>query len=60
MRYFKAAYYRDRSGSEPVREFLVGLGRDARAALVRQIERFNMLSESMPHLPFPHSSQVAG
>ena len=29
-------------------------------ALDNQIDRLNMLTSTIPHLPFPHSSQVAG
>lgn len=36
-----------------------GLDAKRRAAL-RQIDRLNDLSDAMPHLPFPHSSQVVG
>lgn len=60
MSNFQAVFYRERSGKEPVRELVEGLDKDAQAALERQIERLNMLSEAVPHLPFPHSSQVAG
>jgi phage-related protein len=31
-----------------------------RAALLRQLDRLNDLSDRVPHLPFPHSSQVDG
>jgi phage-related protein len=57
---FQAVYYRASDGSEPVREFIDGLDVKPRAALLRQIDRLNLLSETVPHLPFPHSSQVAG
>lgn len=60
MSNFQAVYYRASNGSEPVREFIGGLDVKPRAALLRQIDRLNLLSETMPHLPFPHSSQVAG
>jgi phage-related protein len=43
-----------------VRDFIAGLDDEVQAALERQIERLNMLNEEMPHLPFPHSSQVDG
>jgi phage-related protein len=33
---------------------------DVRASLDNQIDRLNMLLESDPPLPFPHSSQVDG
>jgi phage-related protein len=57
---FQAVYYRDGNGVEPVREFIDGLGAKRRAALLRQIDRLNLLSDALPHLPFPHSSQIAG
>lgn len=49
-----------RDGSEPVREFVAGLDAKRRAALLRQLDRLNHLSDATPHLPFPHSSQVEG
>jgi len=57
---FQAVFYRDASGREPVREFLDSLDDDSRAAIEHQIGRLNLLSDAMPHLPFPHSSQVEG
>ena len=60
MTNLQAVYYRDASGGEPVREFIDALDEDAQAAVERQIGRLNLLSDAMPHLPFPHSSQVEG
>lgn len=60
MSTFQAVYFRGADGSEPVREFVAGLDPKARAALMRQIDRLNGLSDAVPHLPFPHSSQVEG
>lgn len=60
MRNLQAVYYRAPEGSEPVLEFIVGLDAKRQAALLRQLDRLNGLSDAMPHLPFPHSSQVAG
>jgi phage-related protein len=57
---FKAVYYRDRDGREPVRNFVDGLDDEAQAMIDNQIDRLNLLSDQMPHLPFPHSSQVDG
>jgi phage-related protein len=57
---FQAVYYRAPDGSEPVLEFIVGLDAKRQAALLRQLGRLNGLSDALPHLPFPHSSQVAG
>jgi len=60
VRNLQAVYYRDPDGSEPVLEFIVGLDAKRQAALLRQLDRLNGLSDAVPHLPFPHSSQVAG
>jgi phage-related protein len=57
---FQAIYYRAADGTEPVLEFIAGLNAKRRAALLRQLDRLNDLSDAMPHLPFPHSSQVDG
>ena len=59
-RNFQAIYFRAADGAEPVREFIEGLDPKRRAALLRQLDRLNDLSDAMPHLPFPHSSQVDG
>jgi phage-related protein len=56
----QAVFYRDASGREPVREFLDSLDDDSQAAVEHQIGRLNLLSDAVPHLPFPHSSQVDG
>ena len=56
----QAVYYRAVDGGEPVREFIVGLDAKRRLALRKQIGRLNLLTAEMPHLPFPHSSQVEG
>lgn len=55
---FQAVYFRAADGAEPVREFIEGLDPKRHAALLRQLDRLNDLSDAMPHLPFPHSSQV--
>lgn len=55
-----AVYYRSPEGNEPVREFLDALDAEVAATLALQIDRLNMLSDEVPHLPFPHSSQVDG
>jgi phage-related protein len=57
---FQAVFYRDGSGREPVREFLESLEDDSQAAIEHQVGRLNLLSDTTPHLPFPHSSQVDG
>jgi Phage-related protein len=56
----QAVYYRAGDGAEPVRDFIDVLDVKRRAALLRQLDRLNDLSDAMPHLPFPHSSQVDG
>jgi phage-related protein len=58
--YFQAVFYRDASGREPVRIFLDSLEDDTQAAIEHQMGRLNLLSDALPHLPFPHSSQVDG
>lgn len=60
MSTLRAVYFRARNGTEPVREYIAGLDAKPRAALIRQVDRLNDLSDAMPHLPFPHSSQVEG
>lgn len=57
---FQAVYYRDADGTEPVNDFIDTLHPDRQVALDNQIDRLNMLSDAMPHLPFPHSSQIDG
>ena len=56
----QAVYYRSGDGAEPVLEFIARLDAKRRAALLRQLDRLNGLTDAMPHLPFPHSSQVEG
>jgi phage-related protein len=34
--------------------------RTSRPRSINQIDRLNLLSDEIPHLPFPHSSQVEG
>jgi phage-related protein len=60
MSSFQAVYYRAADGSQPVREFLQSLEQKRRVSLLNQIARLNLLSDQVPHLPFPHSSQVDG
>jgi phage-related protein len=57
---FQAVFYRDAAGREPVRELIDSLEEDSQAAIEHQIGRLNLLSDEIPHLPFPHSSQVDG
>ena len=60
MASFHAVYYRAPEGAEPVRAFLHGVDDEIAAVLALQIDRLNLLSDQVPHLPFPHSSQVDG
>lgn len=60
MAAFHAVYYRDADGREPVRDFLDDLDDEVHAAVALQVDRLNLLGDAMPHLPFPHSSQVDG
>lgn len=60
MAAFHAVYYRDPRGDEPVRGFLDEFDDEVQAVLAQQIDRLNMLGDEVPHLPFPHSSQVDG
>jgi phage-related protein len=55
-----AVYYRDEAGAELVNDFIDGLAPRVQASLDLQIDRLNMLTDSDPPLPFPHSSQVEG
>jgi len=56
----QAVYYRSPDGTEPVDDFIERLDAKRQVALDNQIERLNMLTPAVPHLPFPHSSQVRG
>jgi phage-related protein len=60
VRTYRAVFYRDPAGREPVREFVDALDEDTQNAIDRQLHRLNLLSDRTPHLPFPHSSQVDG
>ena len=60
MAAFHAIYYRQLDGNEPVRAYLDDLDDEVAAVLAQQIDRLNLLSDEVPHLPFPHSSQVDG
>ena len=56
----QVVYYRERSGREPVREFMRGLDATSREAMAWGIELLNGMGVSDPPLAFPYSSQVAG
>ena len=58
MSHFQAACYRDPKGFEPVRDFVDAIPEQTQAAVENQIARLNLLSDEIPHLPFPHTSQV--
>jgi hypothetical protein len=58
--HFQAVYYRDPESFEPVRDFVDALPEQTQAAVENQIARLNLLSDEIPHLPFPHTSQVEG
>jgi hypothetical protein len=56
----QSVYYRERSGCEPVREFLQTLDVPGREAVAWAVELLNAMGVNDPPLPFPYSSQVAG
>lgn len=56
----QSVYYRERSGREPVREFLQALDASGREAVAWAVELLNAMSVNDPPLPFPYSSQVVG
>ncbi|MGQ0434545.1 MAG: type II toxin-antitoxin system RelE/ParE family toxin [Microthrixaceae bacterium] len=60
MAAFHAVHYRAPEGDEPVRAFLDALDDEVHAVLAQQMDRLNLLSDEVPHLPFPHTSQVDG
>lgn len=56
----QSVYYRERSGCEPVREFLQALDASGREAVAWAVELLNAMGVNDPPLPFPYSSQVVG
>lgn len=60
MTNFRAVFYRDADGNEPVATFIDELPVKTRVAVKNQLDRLNLLDDNLPHLPFPHSSQVRG
>src|SRR4051794_16250828 len=58
MNAFRAVYYRDAEGREPVADFVDRHPPKVRAALKNQMGRLNLLSDDLPHLPFPHSTKL--
>lgn len=59
-RNLQAVYYRAPDGSEPVKDYVAALDARRRVVLQNQLDRLNLLTDSIPHLPFPHSSQIEG
>lgn len=57
---FQAVYYRAADGTQPVRAFIDEMEEDDQAIIENQIDRLNILHDGVPHLPYPHSSQVEG
>lgn len=56
----QAVFYRDRSGAEPVNQFIDALDTKAQDALDWHVSLLNALDEDDPPLAFPHTSQVEG
>jgi phage-related protein len=56
----QTVYYRTADGRQPVKDFIDALDTEAQVAIDNQVDRLNLLSDDIPHLPFPHSSQVTG
>jgi phage-related protein len=56
----QAVYYRERTGREPVREFVRAQDAAGREAVAWGVELLNGMGVSDPPLPFPYSSQVVG
>lgn len=56
----QAVFYRDSDGAEPVSDFIDRLEEHVQVSIDAQIDRLNLLSDTVPRLPFPHSSQVEG
>jgi phage-related protein len=59
-RNLQAVYYRAPDGSEPVRDSVAALDARRRVVLQNQLDRLNLLTDYLPHRPFPHSSQIEG
>ncbi len=53
-----AVYYRAVDGSEPVNDFVLGLGERRKHALQLQIKHLNDLPPNAPPLPFPLTSNL--
>lgn len=56
----QAKFYRDRSGREPVDDFIDALPAARAVAIDNRIDLLNGLPDDAPPLAFPHSSQVRG
>lgn len=60
MPHLQAIYYRAADGSQPVDDFTERLPVKQQVVIDNQMGRLNLLTASNPHLPFPHSAQIAG
>ena len=60
MTHLQAVFYRAPDGAQPVDEFIESLPVKVQVVLDDQIDRLNDLTDAVPHLPFPNSSQVDG
>jgi phage-related protein len=56
----QAKFFRDRSGREPVNEFIDALAPKTQQVVDDQVDFLNGLPPEAPPLAFPHSSQVRG
>lgn len=57
---FQAIYYRDSRGQQQVKDFIRTLDDACQDDIDFKIDMLNGLSDSNPHLPFPHSSALKG
>jgi len=58
---YQAVYYRRADGTQPVESYIDDcIPAKQQPAILRQVDRLNTLDDAMPHLPFPHSSQIEG
>lgn len=51
MDHLQAVYFRAVDGHQPVREFIRALDPEVRATIYHQIDRLNLPSDRVPHLP---------
>ena len=58
---YQAIYYRRADGTQPVEIYIdEEIPAKQQPAILRQVDRLNTLNDAMPHLPYPHSSQIDG